>query len=298
VKGVTPARIMETCRALQADPALEDLRQRLFPGRAFLELEQGDDYLLIGPPHLGLAYQRWREAEGLGFGGFVFEADGFNVATLGLDTTSWNGLIYFCEDPATLLRLSREGADAYFREETAHFGRFLREGLGWAEAETSLPRGIYVRQTRHALGMRHRLTLGELAAGYDRHIVGTFCYYPDFRGFRSVKVPGPITAHVALEAGLAQDVRNLGLASRAGGYTPFAHSLTRLVQYNVTLGAAIGVAAAMAADDLGEIDVQDVRSELAKQGALADDRTGLDRNAAVLQALRADPVIALEGSFV
>ena len=53
----------------------------------------------------------------------------------------------------------------------------------------------------------------------------------------------------------------------------------------------------MAGDDLGEIDVQDVRAELAQQAAVADDRTGLDRNAAGLQALRADPVIALEGSF-
>lgn len=297
VTGVTPAQIMSTCQALQADPTLDALRQRLFPGRAFLELENGDDYVLIGPPHLGLAYQRWREAQGLADGAFVFEADGFNVATLGPETTSWNGLIYFSEDPATLLRLSREGADAYFREEAARFGRFLRDGLGWRDAEVTLPRGIYVRQTRHALDTRHRLTLDELASGYDRRSVGTFCYYPDFRGFRAVKVPGPITAHVALEAGLAAHVRNLGLACRAGGYTPFAHSLCRLVQYNVTLGAALGVAAAMAGDDLGEIDVQDLRTELSKQAALADDRTGLDKNPAVLQALQADPVIALEGSL-
>ena len=294
VHGVTPDRIMATCEALQADPALDALRARLFGERRFLDLERGVDYLLVGPPHLGLAYQIWREADGLD-GPFAFEADGFNVAVVGPDATSWNGLIYFTEDAATLLRLSREGADAFFREEAARFGRFCRERLGWTDAAVTLPRGIYVRQTRHALDVRHRLTLEELAAGYDAGSVGTFCYYPDFRGFRAVSVPGPITAHVVLGAGLVTPVRNLGIASRAGGYTPYAHSLCRLVQYNVTLGAALAVAAAIApADDLGAADLGAIRAQLARQGALADDRSGLDRNPSVLAALREDPIIARE----
>ncbi len=294
VHGVAPDQIMATCEALQADPAIEAMRQRVFGPRGFLALERGDDYLLVGPPHLGLTYQVWREAEGV-VSPFAFEADGFNVAVVGPTSTSWNGLIYFSEDPATLLRLSREGADDFFREEAARFGRFCRERLGWTNATVELPRGVYVRQTRHALDVRHRLTLEELASGYAEGSVGTFCYYPDFRGFRAVSVPGPITAHVVLGAGLATPVRNLGIASRAGGYTPYAHSLCRLVQYNVTLGAALGVAAAIApGDDLGGADLGAIRAGLAEQGALADDRTGLDRNAPVLAALRQDPVIARE----
>lgn len=293
--GVTPEAIMATCEALQADAGLEAMRQRVFPGRAFLDLERGGDYVLVGPPHLGLAYQVWREAEGVRDGAWAFEADGFNVAIVGPATTSWNGLIYFSEDPATLLRLSREGADAFFRAEAEHFGRFCRERLGWRDATIELPRGVYVRQTRHALDVRHRLTLEELAGGYDAGSVGTFCYYPDFRGFRAVKVPGPITGHVILGAGLAAPVRNLGLACRAGGYTPYAHSLCRLVQYNVTLGAALGVAAALApGDDLGAADPAAIRARLAEIGALADDRAGLERNPAVLAALRQDPVVARE----
>jgi hypothetical protein len=294
VHGVTPATIMETCARLQADPTLEALKQRFFGERRFLDLEAGGDYVLVGPPHLGLAYQRWREAQGFPAGPYPFEADGFNVAVVGPDVTSWNGLIYFTRDPEAALRLSREGADDFFREEAARFGRFLREGLGWTEARVELPKGVYVRQTRHALDVRHRLTLAELAGGYDVGSVGTFSYYADFRGFHSPKVPGPVTGHVVLAAGLAARVPNLGLASRAGGYTPFAHSFCRLVQYNATLGTALGVAAAMAGDDLGTVDAAAIRAELARQGALAADPAGFERNVAVAAALAADPVVSRE----
>ncbi len=293
VHGVSPERIMETCRALAADPELEALRTQVFGDRRFLDLEHGVDYVLVGPPHLGLAFQRWREAEGL-VSPYPFEADGFNVAVLGPETTSWNGLIYFSTDLATLLRLSREGADDFFQQEARHFERFLQQGLGWTEARVELPAGLYVRQTRHALGTRHRLTLDEIGASYSASSVGTFCYYPDFRGFRAVSVPNPLTAHVILEAGLYSGVRNLGIASRAGGYTPFAHSLCRLVQYNVTLGTALGVSAAMAGSDLGAVSVAEVRAELSRQGILADDPLGFERNQNARTALKTDPILTLE----
>lgn len=293
VQGVRPERIMETCEALARDPELEELRRRTFGDRPFLELEHGRDYVLIGPPHLGLAFQRWRERAGLA-SPYAFEADGFNVAVLGPATTSWNGLIYFSQHLPTLLALSRGGADDFFRQEARHFERFLHEGLGWTEASVELPSGVYVRQTRHALGTRHRLTLDEIAANYAEGSVGTFCYYPDFRGFRAVSVPNPLTAHVILEAGLFAGVRNLGIASRAGGYTPFAHSLCRLVQYNVTLGAALGVSAAMAADDLGAVSRAELRAELSRQGILADDPAGLERNMTARTALKTDPILTLE----
>ncbi|MEB3196001.1 MAG: FAD-dependent oxidoreductase [Candidatus Sericytochromatia bacterium] len=295
VHGVSPDTIMATCEALAQDPSLETLRQQVFGDRHFLDLEQGDDYLLIGPPHLGLAYQRWREAEGLQEGPYRFEADGFNTAIVGPQATSWNGLIYFSEDGDELLRLSREGANDFFREEARRFERFLQTRLGWREARVELPRGVYVRQTRHARDVRQRLSLQALATGDAHRRVGTFCYYPDFRGFRAVSVPGALAAHVVLEAGLASRVKNLGLACRAAGYTPFAHSVCRLVQYNVTLGAALGVAAAlMPGDDLGAVDSAEIRAELARHGFLADDSSGFERNAAIAEAMTRDPVLMLE----
>lgn len=295
VMGVSPEQIVETCRRLAQDPELETLRETIFGERRFLELDHGVDYVLIGPPHLGLAYQRWREAEGLAFP-YRFEADGFNVAVTGPDTTSWNGLMYFSEDPETLLRLSREGADAVFKAEARHFERFLREGLGWSDATVTLPWGVYVRQTRHALDVRQRLTLEAIARADAPDRIGTFCYYPDFRGFHAPKLPGPLTAPILMGPGLAANVRNLGIASRAAGYTPFAHSLCRLVQYNATLGTALGVAASMTEDDLGRVPVSAIRHELERQGILADDPAGIERNAAVRLAMLADPVIAQEGA--
>ncbi|HEY9898210.1 MAG TPA: FAD-dependent oxidoreductase [Pantanalinema sp.] len=295
VRGVRPETIVEACERLAADPALEALRVKTFAGRKFLDLDHGPDYILVGPPHLGLAYQRWREAHGFETR-YPFEADGFNVAVIGPDATSWNGLIYFSQDPTTLLRLSREGSDAFFRLEAARFERFLQDELGWREARVALPNGVYVRQTRHALGTRHRLSLTEIVESREAGSVGTFCYYPDFRGFRAVAVPNPLTAHVVLEAGLFHAVRNLGIASRAGGYTPFAHSLCRLVQYNVTLGTALGVAAALAERDLGGVPLLEIRAELGRLGILSDDPTGLERNRNALFALRSDPILKLESA--
>lgn len=295
VRGVTPEAIVEACERLAADPALEALRVKTFGARRFLDLDHGPDYVLVGPPHLGLAYQRWREVHGFETR-YPFEADGFNVALLGPDATSWNGLIYFSQDPTALLKLSREGTDAFFRLEAARFERFLQDELGWREAKVELPNGVYVRQTRHALGTRHRLSLSEIARGHDASSVGTFCYYPDFRGFRAVAVPNPLTAHVVLEAGLFHAVRNLGIASRAGGFTPFAHSLCRLVQYNATLGTALGVAAALAERDLGEPPLAVIRAELERQEILSNDLVGLERNRNALLALRTDPILKLESA--
>lgn len=293
VKGVSPQRIVETCERLANDPDLEALRIRIFGERRFLNLDFGEDYVLIGPPHLGLAYQRWRETKGIPFP-YRFEGDGFNVAVTGPDTTSWNGLMYFSEAPDTLLRLSRCGADAVFKEEALYFERFLREGLNWNDARVELPWGLYVRQTRHALDVRRRLTLDELAQPQAAPRIGSFCYYPDFRGFHAPKLPAPLTAPIFLEPGLAANLQNLGIASRAGGYTPFAHSLCRLVQYNATLGTALGVAAQLADSDLGQVSVDELRRELDRLGMLADDPTGFERNEALRLAMRADPVISRE----
>lgn len=293
VAGVAPAQIMATCQELARDPILERLRQQKWGDRQFLPLEQGEDYLLIGPPHLGLAYQRWREQRQLAFP-YPFEADGFNVAILGARTTSWNGLMYFSRDLPTLLRLSRAGTDEVFRREALYFQRFLREGLGWELAAVEPPRGMYVRQTRHAREVAHRLSLGALTRSEDHDSVGTFCYYPDFRGFRAVAWPHPLTAHISLGAGLAAKVPNLGLATRAGGYTPFAHSLCRLVQYNATLGVALGVAAAMAQRELAEVAASDLREHLTRLDLLAADPAGFSRNTPLRLVLERDPVLRLE----
>jgi hypothetical protein len=99
---------------------------------------------------------------------------------------------------------------------------------------------------------------------------------------------------VCLDAGLAAGVRNLGIASRAAGYTPFAHSVCRLVQYNATLGAGLGVAAAMAGGDLGEVDVAEIRAELSRHGFLAADPAGFERNEAIARAMETDEILALE----
>lgn len=294
LRGVTPAQIAETCARLAADEDLQELQRRVFGERRFLAFDQGADYLLVGPPHLALAFKRWREKHG-SRPPAPFEADGFNVAILAPDVTSWNGLIYFESDLEALLRWSRSGADDAMRQEVALFGRFLRDEMGWSEAEIELPWGMYVRQTRHALRTVLRLSLEMIASGAPVRSIGTFCYYPDFRGFRVTPAERPLVARVALDAGLLRAWRNVGIASRAGGYTPPAHSLCRLVQYNATLGAAIGVAAAIApGDDLREVRVEAIRDALANLGLLADDPAGLDETPLHAARLLEDPLVRME----
>ncbi len=294
VRGVTPGQIADTCMRLAADHELQAMHRRVFGERRFLDFEQGEDYLLIGPPYLALAFQRWRETNQLRPPA-PFEADGFNVAILGKDITSWNGLIYFETAPARLLSWSRGGADEAIRREVGVFGQFLREEVGWSSAEVACPWGMYVRQTRHALGTRLRLSLGMIAAGSPVRSVGTFCYYPDFRGFRVTPTARPLVARVAIDAGLLDNWRNVGIAARAGGYTPPGHSLCRLVQYNATLGAAIGVAAAIApGDDLRAVDVRDIRAMLGSLNILADDQTGLEDTPQHAARLLDDPLVKKE----
>jgi hypothetical protein len=293
VEGVTPVCIQETCERLARETALVGLKERLFGDRPFLPFDAAEDYVLVGPPYLGLAFARWRETQGSKCR-HVFEADGFNVAVLGESRTSWNGLVYFCDDQEHLLTLSRNGCDDVFSREAILFERFLVDSLGWADARVQMPRGVYVRQTRHALDVRHRLGLVELANGYSRHSIGTFSYYPDFRGFRTVRVPGALHAHVILDAGICSTIPNLAIASRAAGYTPFAHSLCRLVQYNVTLATALGVSVTIAGRTFAEVDMPTLREELKKVGALADDPTGTGLQPKMVEGLLADALIAQE----
>lgn len=297
LRNVSPDTIADTCARLAQDADLQAIQDKIFKDRKFLDFDRGTDYLLIGPPHLALAFQRWRGNTNHP-SRLLFEADGFNVAILGPYETSWNGLVYFEEDPKKLLDLSRNGADLLFQEEAGIFQAFLREDLKWTDAEVTLPWGIYVRQTRHALGTVKRLSLTDIATGSPTRSVGTFCYYPDFRGFRVTPTNGPLTARVALDAGLLNNWKNVAIASRAGGYTPPAHSLCRLVQYNVTLGAALGVAAALAKTDLRDVQETEIRQTLENLKILSDDPEGLDTTPMYSANLLQDPLLKKEASLV
>lgn len=288
IEGVTAQEMLEASLRLSEDPAVQAARQQEFGDRQFLEPDHGADYVLIGPPHIGLAYQMWRGAFA-----YPFQADGFNVAMLGEARSSWNGLIYEVDDGEQLLCWSRAEQAEVFQLESEWFVRFLREALGFCKARL-VRSGVYVRQTRHALGTRHRLSLRDIAQGYDRWSVGTFCYYPDFRGFSVPGVPKPLVAHVCLEAGLFERLDNLAIASRAAGYTPFAHSLCRLIGYNVALGAGLAVAAVVSNWRRPELRL--VRETLAQIGALADNREGEDNNQLALARWADNPLVALEGT--
>ncbi|MBI6546385.1 MAG: FAD-dependent oxidoreductase [Cyanobacteria bacterium NC_groundwater_1444_Ag_S-0.65um_54_12] len=293
VLGVTPQEIVETYQRLAKVTELQDLRRQAFGERRFLDIECGEDYLLLGPPDLALAFMRWRADHGFAFP-LAFAADGFNVAILGPADTSWNGLLYFSGDPATLLEWSRQGADRVFRREAEIFEEFLQKGLGWRSAKVLLPDGIYVRQTRHAVNTCLRLSLSMIASDLPVRSVGTFCYYPDFRGLPVPAIAKPLVAPVALDAGLLVNWRNVAIASRAAGYTPLAHSLCRLVQYNVTLGAALGVAAALAASTLAAVPTNAIKTTLARLGLLADDPAGLGDNSAKTLHLRCASLLQQE----
>jgi hypothetical protein len=292
IDGVDGATIGEACARLADDPDLQARRQRLFGERRFLDLDVGADYVLVGPPYFGLAYQRWREQTDRPFP-FPFQADGFNVAMVGPERSSWNGLIYFETALPHLLQLSRHGADAVFQAEAELFVQFMREAMGWSAARLARPTGMYVRQSRHVLGTCHRLRLADIVAGYDVSSVGTFAYYADFRGFSTTPIPRALTAHVILDSGRFAGITNLGIASRTGGYTPFAHSLCRLVQYNVTLGTGLAVAATLG-DSLTDVSSQDVRRVLAELDMLVDDPAGLAENAIGGPILQADALFARE----
>jgi hypothetical protein len=292
IDGVDGATIGAGCERLARDEDLQARRQRTFGDRRFLDLDVGPDYVLVGPPYLGLAYQRWRETQGLDFP-YPFQADGFNVAMVGPEQSSWNGLIYFADQLPDLLRLSRQGADNVFRQEAELFVWFLRESMGWSQAKLAWPTGMYVRQSRHALGTKHRLRLAEIVAGYDVGSVGTFAYYADFRGFSATPIPRYLTAHVILDAGRFDAVTNLGIASRAGGYTAFAHSLCRLVQYNVTLGTGLAVVSTLGGA-LTDVSADAVRQVLGELDMLVDDPVGLAENAIGGPILQADALFNRE----
>ncbi|MEB3237326.1 MAG: aminotransferase class V-fold PLP-dependent enzyme [Candidatus Sericytochromatia bacterium] len=306
VRGVPVETIMATCRELAGDPDLEARKQAAFGARRFLELDAGDDWILVGPPYLALAFQRWREQVGEPCA-MGFEADGFNVAVLGPEDTSWNGLIYHVADPEQRLKWSREGADATMRAEVALFGRFLREGLGWSRAEVACPPGLYVRQTRHARRTRHLLGLTEIASGPALPRVGTFCYWPDFRGFAVTPTQGPLVAPVVPGAGWLADWTNVGMASRSAGYTAPAHALCRLVQYNVVMGTGLAAAVAvhlgrrgpgptgtLAADEPAET----LRAVLAEAGLANDDLAGLDETPGRATGLADDPLVRGEAALL
>jgi hypothetical protein len=101
-------------------------------------------------------------------------------------------------------------------------------------------------------------------------------------------------APVPLGSGIFAPVPNVGIASRSGGYTPFAHSLARLVQFGCILGSGLGVAVSLSDGDLGAVAPSRVREGLAKIGGLADDIVGATNNLEALATCQGDPFLALE----
>lgn len=275
--GVTPVfRLqnvpVEFLRAFEADlrsrPETPRLLRQALPHKTDAERQEllarptyapdGTDYLDILNPVIGVWYHAWRHGDAAGYPQAKIYIDGGNVSRLDDGTLGFNGMIHRTADEPdafeNLLAWSHGAPmpDALMQE-VKHFGRFLREEGGLAEAAVIPPDELYVRQTLTLLAKDNMTAEKALRGGVpEEKAIGTFSYWLDLRGaelwryFPGEDLPKPIF-NVGLDVTLPlwPQFSNFAFIGRSAGYSPIGQGAGRIVQHNALVGEALGIAAGL-----------------------------------------------------
>ena len=288
--GVEELRAFEA--GLRAKPKTRDILESALPFHT--EAQKNDfvtrptyappdgDYLDILNPVIGVYYHLWRHNNDPSSYTQAFASiDGANIALLpdantGKQVLAFNGLVFqmgyrFSDEACfeALLAYSHGAAlPEYMQSEMRAFERFLKEEAGFSRAKVVPPEDLYVRQLLTMLAQKN-LTAEDMIRGgvAPEKAIGTSSYWLDFRGidlrrnYPELNLPKPVF-NVGLEQTLpllsepTPKLENLAFVSRSAGYSPLGQGAGRIVQNNVMVGEALGIAAALCV--LGKTTLGDV----------------------------------------
>ncbi|NJL01591.1 MAG: FAD-dependent oxidoreductase [Spirulinaceae cyanobacterium SM2_1_0] len=241
------------------DQQLEQtLRDRLVDDNGRLRtMYVGPDFADVRAPALSIAYQSFRGKK-LDLQSSLTILDQPNIAILGRDRLSWNALLHYTSgQEAEALASNAAQPSADILEEMRHVERWLRS-IGASFVTPA--RELYIRHAGNVIDVVQPLSGAQMLAGGipAAEALGSFAYYFDVRGgirgigskalelgFASVSFGLP-TFNYGIRHAQLTTVPNLAVISPGSGFTGFASSAGRIVEFNVGVGQGIGIAAAIA----------------------------------------------------
>ncbi len=261
----------------------EIVRDLYFDDGRLKRMDIGVDYVDIYAKALSIAYHSFRGTKmDLETSGTLL--DNANVAILpGTNRLSWNALLFFVT-ATEAEALARNGAKptATMLEEMKFVDRWIRS-LGATNVRTAAE--LYIRHAGNITGVATPLPGAQMMAGgvYTAEGLGSFGYAFDARGGiagiddRAVEVGAPAPKfkkplfNIGIRHALLKDIPNLAVLGPASGFDGTSSTAGRIVEYNVGVGQAIGIAACLALltnRELNQFTNSEIRSVLAATGRL------------------------------
>jgi len=267
------------------DPALaQQIRQDLRDSQGNLKgLWAGSDYVDVRSKALSLAYHAFRGTKlSLSHSGAIL--DNANIAILPGNRLSWNALLFDvnASQAEALARASAQPTALMLKEM-----RFVQQWFKSLGAASVTPASeLYIRHAGNVADVVEPLSGAQMLAGGvpESEALGTFGYAFDVRGgiagiervanqqgITSLRFREPLF-NVGIRHAIARSVPNLAIVSPASGFTGFACSAGRIVEFNVAVGQGVGIACSLALRSgrtLAEIANDEVRQVLADTGRLS-----------------------------
>jgi hypothetical protein len=267
------------------DPALaQQIRQDLRDSQGNLKgLWAGSDYVDVRSKALSLAYHAFRGTKlSLSHSGAIL--DNANIAILPGNRLSWNALLFDvnASQAEALARASAQPTALMLKEM-----RFVQQWFKSLGAASVTPASeLYIRHAGNVADVVEPLSGAQMLAGGvpESEALGTFGYAFDVRGgiagiervanqqgITSLRFREPLF-NVGIRHAIARSVPNLAIVSPASGFTGFACSAGRIVEFNVAVGQGVGIACSIALRSgrtLAEIANDEVRQVLADTGRLS-----------------------------
>ncbi|NJO77151.1 MAG: FAD-dependent oxidoreductase [Cyanobacteria bacterium RM1_2_2] len=259
------------------------VRDLYFADGRLKRMDIGKDYVDIYSKALSIAYHSFRGTKmALAETGAVF--DNANIAILpGTNRLSWNCLLFFvtAAEAETLARNNAKPTQAMLNE-FGYVERWLKSMGATAVKRAS---ELYIRHAGNIADAVVPLTGAQMMAGgvYDYEALGTFGYAFDARGGiegldqRAVEVGAPAPTfkkplfNVGIKHALLKNVPNLAVLGPGSGFDGNASTAGRIIEYNVAVGQAVGIAACLALltnRNLNSFNNPEIRSILVATGRL------------------------------
>jgi hypothetical protein len=245
-------------------------------------LDIGTDYIDVYSRALSIAYHAFRGTKHyLPESKAIF--DNPNIAVLPGDRLFWNGVLFFV-NAAEAEILARGGAKptAEMLKEMGFVERWLKS-LGATSVKVAPE--LYIRHAGNIAGAVQPLSGAQMTAGGvpEAQALGTFGYNFDTRGgiqglwqraakqgVKKFAFKAPLL-NVGMRHAFLKDISNLAVISPASGFTGGASAIGRIVEFNVAVGQAVGIAAAIALlnkRNLSDITNEEVQDILVQTGRL------------------------------
>jgi hypothetical protein len=244
----------------------------------------GVDFIDIRSFILSMAYHAFRQKP------MILHETGFlldkgNIAAFSGDRLSWNALL-FNVSGAEAEALARGGAKptAKILEEIG----FIEEWFKSIGATAVKPASeLYIRHAGNIANSIEPLTGYKMLSGGvpEKEALGTFCYHFDVRGgiaglgnkaiskgLSSISFHTPPLFNIGIKHALVKDISNLAVVSPASGFEGYACAAGRIVEFNVAVGQAVGIAASLAINsgkNLVDISNVQIRQVLEKTRQLS-----------------------------